>query len=97
MISAGYGFLAVLLPAAALFLWDRWRMRRLLRRLDQMLDEAIRGDFREEAFDETLLSALETKLAHYLSLPLPSCPGRPAVLYRLQAGLPSDPAFSMRR
>ena len=67
MISAGYGFLAVLLPAAALFLWDRWRMRRLLRRLDQMLDEAIRGDFREEAFDETLLSALETKLAHYLS------------------------------
>ena len=67
MISAGYGFLAVLLPAAALFLWDRWRMRRLLRRLDQMLDEAIRGDFREEAFDETLLSALETKLSHYLS------------------------------
>ena len=67
MISAGYGFLAVLLPAAALFLWDRWRLRRLLRRLDQMLDEAIRGDFREEAFDETLLSALETKLAHYLS------------------------------
>ena len=67
MISAGYGFLAVLLPAAALFLWDRWRMRRLLRRLDQMLDEAVRGDFREEAFDETLLSALETKLAHYLS------------------------------
>ena len=67
MISAGYGFLAVLLPAAALFLWDRWRMRRLLRRLDQMLDKAVRGDFREEAFDETLLSALETKLAHYLS------------------------------
>ena len=67
MISAGYGFLAVLLPAAALFLWDRWRMRRLLRRLDQMLDEAIRGDFREEAFAEPLLSALETKLAHYLS------------------------------
>ena len=68
MTRAGYGCLAVLLLAlAALFLWDRWRMRRLLRRLDQMLDEAIRGDFREEAFDETLLSALETKLAHYLS------------------------------
>ncbi len=68
MTRAGYGFLAVLLLAlAALFLWDRWRMRRLLRRLDRMLDEAIRGDFREETFDETLLSAVETKLAHYLS------------------------------
>ena len=68
MTRAGYGFLAVLLLAlAALFLWDRWRKRRLLRRLDRMLDEAIRGDFREEAFDETLLSAVETKLAHYLS------------------------------
>jgi signal transduction histidine kinase len=65
---AGYGCLAVLLLAlAALFLWDRWRMRRLLRRLNRMLDEAARGDFREEAFDETQLSAVETKLAHYLS------------------------------
>ena len=68
MTRAGYGCLAVLLLAlAALFLWDRWRMRRLLRRLDRMLDEAVRGDFREEAFDETQLSAVETKLAHYLS------------------------------
>nr|WP_325238211.1 HAMP domain-containing sensor histidine kinase [uncultured Oscillibacter sp.] len=68
MTRAGYGCLAVLLLAlAALFLWDRWRMRRLLRRLNRMLDEAARGDFREEAFDETQLSAVETKLAHYLS------------------------------
>lgn len=68
MTRAGCGLLALLLLAlAALFLWDRWRMRRLLRRLDQMLDEAARGDFRQEAFDETLLSAVETRLAHYLS------------------------------
>lgn len=68
MTRAGYGCLAVLLLAlAALFLWDRWRMRCLLRRLNRMLDEAARGDFREEAFDETQLSAVETKLAHYLS------------------------------
>ena len=68
MTRAGYGCLAVLLLAlAALFFWDRRRMRRLLRRLDRMLDEAVRGDFREEAFDETQLSAVETKLAHYLS------------------------------
>jgi signal transduction histidine kinase len=57
--------LALALPA--LFLWDRRRMQQLLRRLDRMLEEAVRGDFREEAFDETLLSSLETKLAHYLS------------------------------
>lgn len=68
MTRAGYLCLAVLVLAlAALFLWDRWRMRRLLRCLDRMLDEAVRGDFREEAFRETLLSAVETKLAHYLS------------------------------
>ena len=68
MTRTGYGCLAVLLLAlAALFFWDRWRMRRLLRRLDQMLDEAIRGEFREESFNETLLSAVETRLAHYLS------------------------------
>ena len=42
-------------------------LKSTLRPSHQMLDEAIRGDFREEAFDETLLSALETKLAHYLS------------------------------
>ena len=50
-----------------LYLWHRWQMGRLLRRLDQMLDEAIRGEFREESFNETLLSAVETRLAHYLS------------------------------
>ncbi|WP_295753792.1 HAMP domain-containing sensor histidine kinase [uncultured Oscillibacter sp.] len=51
----------------ALLLWNRRRTRRLLLRLDEMLDRAIRGEFREEAFDESLLSAVETKLAYYLS------------------------------
>lgn len=68
MTKAGYLCLAALaLALAALFLWHRWRMARLLRRLDRMLDEAARGEFREEVFDESLLSAVETKLAHYLS------------------------------
>ena len=35
--------------------------------MDQMLDAAIDGSFLEAHFDESLLSALETKLAHYLS------------------------------
>ena len=32
-----------------------------------MLTDAMRGDFTEDSFDETLLSALESKLAHYLA------------------------------
>lgn len=66
MTDTAYLCLAALALLAA-FLWDRWRVRRLFRRLDRMLDEAARGDFREDAFDESLLSNLETKLAHYLS------------------------------
>ena len=60
------GFWVLLFALLALFVWHKWRTARLLRRLDRMLDEAIRGDFREEAFDETLFSAVETRLAHYL-------------------------------
>lgn len=37
-----------------------------MRRLDQMLDAAVRGEFQEEVFDESLLSAVETKLADCL-------------------------------
>lgn len=36
-------------------------------RMDEMLTSAIDGSFSETAFDESLLSAVETKLAHYLS------------------------------
>lgn len=62
----GYLCFAVL-ALAAFYLWHRWRMERLFRRLNRMLDEAIRGDFREGDFNESLLSAVETKLANYLS------------------------------
>jgi len=68
MTKAGYLCLAAMaLAMLALILWHRWRIRRLLRRLDRMLDEAIRGEFREETFNESLLSAVEAKLADYLS------------------------------
>lgn len=68
MTGAGYLCLAAMaLALSALLLWNRLRTRRLLRRLERMLDEALRGEFRESAFDESLLSAVETKLAHYLS------------------------------
>lgn len=59
--------LGAIAAAAAVAVWDRLRLRRTLGRMDRMLDAAIGGDFTEAAFDETMLSALETKLAHYLS------------------------------
>ena len=35
--------------------------------IDQMLDAAVEGTYSETNFDESRLSALETKFAHYLS------------------------------
>lgn len=42
------------------------RARRLVRRLDRMLTDAIDGGFVEESFDETALSALESRMARLL-------------------------------
>ncbi len=68
MTGEGYLVLAAaILTAVVAILWDRRQLRRTLQGLDRMLDEAIRGSFAEERFDESRLSAVETKLAHYLS------------------------------
>lgn len=45
----------------------QYREKRTLRQMNEMLDEAIRGDFSERDFDESLMSSVETKLAHYFS------------------------------
>lgn len=62
-------FAAVLLVllAVGIILWYRHKTRRTMEMMDRMLDAAIRGDFLESHFDESLLSAVETKLAHYLA------------------------------
>ena len=57
----------VLLAAVGFALWTHLRTRRMLDTLDQMLDDAIRGDFQESLYDESRLSALETRMAHYLA------------------------------
>ena len=68
MTRIGYVIVATaILAALAAVVWSRWRTKRMLNILDNMLDEAIRGEFREQNFDESMLSAVETKLAHYLS------------------------------
>ena len=64
----GYAIIAavVILSAAAVF-WQRRRCRRTLETVNRMLDIAMQGDFTEDSFDESMLSALESKLAHYLA------------------------------
>ena len=66
-LMTGYLCAAAVLAALAVILWDRCRLRRTYRQLNRMLDAAIQGTFREERFDESRSSALETRLAHYLS------------------------------
>ena len=68
MTTAGYAIIvAALCVAAAVILWDRWKLRRAMRGLDEMLDAAIRDEFRETALDESMRSRVEAKLADYLS------------------------------
>ena len=55
------------LAAAVIVLWNRRKARKTMDAIEKMLDAAMDGSFSESAFDESKLSALETKFAHYLS------------------------------
>ena len=57
--------LALFVLAAALFFW--WKTRRTIKRLDQMLTAAMDGNFSAKTFDESQLSALESRLERYLA------------------------------
>lgn len=54
--------------AAIVILWQRRKMRRLMDSLNAMLDKAIEGSFAETAFDESLLSATEARMARFLAV-----------------------------
>lgn len=56
-----------LLLALAVVVYDRRRTARILRQLDDMLTAAINGSFSAETFDESRLSALESRLERYLA------------------------------
>ena len=43
------------------------RTKKTMDTIEEMLNAAIKGEFTEEKFDESRMSALETKFAHYLS------------------------------
>lgn len=56
-----------LLIAIVVVLWNRYKTRKTMNTLDKMLTAAMDGTFSESTFNESLLSALETRLANYLS------------------------------
>lgn len=55
-----------LVTAVILFFWNLRRTRKTMETIEQMLDMAMDGTFTETDFDESRLSSLETKFAHYL-------------------------------
>ena len=59
--------ITVIIIAASIVFWYRHRTRRIMENLNRMLDIAMQGDFTEKHFDESMLSSLESKLAHYLT------------------------------
>lgn len=60
---------ALAVCAAIITIWlSRRKTRKTLDTLSDMLSAAIDGSFSETAFDESQLSAVETKLARYLSV-----------------------------
>ena len=68
MTAWGYLIIAAaLLTAAGAVLLERRHTRKILENLNRMLGIAIQGNFTEAHFDESMLSALESKLAHYLA------------------------------
>ena len=68
MTATSYIIITIILAiAAAVIAADRVRLTRTMRGLERMLDDAIRGDWREAPPSETLRSRVEAKLADYLS------------------------------
>ena len=55
------------LTAAVIVYWNHRKARKTMEAIEKMLDAAMAGSFSESGFDESKLSALETRFAHYLS------------------------------
>ena len=63
----GIVVLVVGIAAGLVVYYERRRAKITMRTIERMLEQAMEGDFTEEDFDESRLSALETKFVHYLS------------------------------
>lgn len=58
--------LALAIIGSGFGVWQWSSSRRTLRRLNELLDQAIAGGFTEDRFDETEFSSLETKFSRFL-------------------------------
>lgn len=58
--------IAAALAALGYALWQRHGAKRTMQTLQTMLDSAIAGNFNESRYDESMLCAVESKLAQYL-------------------------------
>lgn len=56
-----------LVITALVILINHLRTKKTIDTIENMLNQAVKGNFSEKSFDETRLSSLETKFAHYLS------------------------------
>lgn len=53
---------------AVVWVWyTKYRMRKIMEHMNWMIDSAASGTFRENVYDESLLSSVEMRLAHYLA------------------------------
>ncbi len=59
--------LAAILLCLAIVLLERRKTKKIMKTLNQMLDCAMDGSFAENTFDESLLSAVESRLNRYLT------------------------------
>lgn len=66
LIFLAISFFALLVAAMIVVVYRR-KTKQTLEHINAMLTAAIDGSFSETMFDESLLSSVETKLAHYLS------------------------------
>ncbi len=53
--------------ALAAAVWNRLHAKRVMKNLNRMLDAGMAGTFLEQNFDESLLSAVESRFAHFLA------------------------------
>lgn len=63
----GLGGASAFLAAALWVFLYRRRSKRILEQLQAMLKAAKEGQFREDVFNERMVSAVETEMAHYLA------------------------------
>ncbi|MGN0394160.1 MAG: sensor histidine kinase, partial [Coprococcus sp.] len=56
-----------IIVAVIIVLWNQRKTRKTIDTIKEMLDSAMNGTFTENTFDESKLSSLETKFAHYIS------------------------------